>query len=391
MPIALLALAVGAFGIGLTEFVIAGILPQLADDFAVSIPSAGTMATSYALGVFVGAPLMTVSGARIPRKTMLITLAIIFTLGNLVTATAPSLAVAVTGRIITSFNHGAFFGIGSIIAASLVAPGRQASAIAFMFSGLTLANLVGVPAGTWLAQAFNWRLVFWVIAGIGLLTIAAIALLVPPIEKGKSIALRTELRAFVDPQVLLVMGITVFGPAAFFTSITYIAPMMTRLAGFSDAGIAWLMVLFGLGLAVGNWIGGRFADRSLFGTLFVTLTAQGIVLLVFWTGVENPFIAGASVFLMAAFGFATVSPIQKLVMDRASQAGAPTMAASVNIGMFNLGNALGAWAGGATIAAGFGLVSPNWAGAILSFIALGLAFLAWLSARKGFALRASSC
>lgn len=391
MPIALLALAVGAFGIGLTEFVIAGILPQLADDFAVSIPSAGTMATSYALGVFVGAPLMTVLGARIPRKTMLITLAIIFTLGNLVTATAPSLAVAVTGRIITSFNHGAFFGIGSIIAASLVAPGRQASAIAFMFSGLTLANLVGVPAGTWLAQAFNWRLVFWVIAGIGLLTIAAIALLVPPIEKGKSIALRTELRAFVDPQVLLVMGITVFGPAAFFTSITYIAPMMTRLAGFSDAGIAWLMVLFGLGLAVGNWIGGRFADRSLFGTLFVTLTAQGIVLLVFWTGVENPFIAGASVFLMAAFGFVTVSPIQKLVMDRASQAGAPTMAASVNIGMFNLGNALGAWAGGATIAAGFGLVSPNWAGAILSFIALGLAFLAWLSARKGFALRASSC
>ncbi|ROS15308.1 DHA1 family inner membrane transport protein [Raoultella sp. BIGb0399] len=391
MPIALLALAVGAFGIGLTEFVIAGILPQLADDFAVSIPSAGTMATSYALGVFVGAPLMTVLGARIPRKTMLITLAIIFTLGNLVTATAPSLAVAVTGRIITSFNHGAFFGIGSIIAASLVAPGRQASAIAFMFSGLTLANLVGVPAGTWLAQAFNWRLVFWVIAGIGLLTIAAIALLVPPIEKGKSIALRTELRAFVDPQVLLVMGITVFGPAAFFTSITYIAPMMTRLAGFSDAGIAWLMVLFGLGLAVGNWIGGRFADRSLFGTLFVTLAAQGIVLLVFWTGVENPFIAGTSVFLMAAFGFATVSPIQKLVMDRASQAGAPTMAASVNIGMFNLGNALGAWAGGATIAAGFGLVSPNWAGAILSFIALGLAFLAWLSARKGFALRASSC
>lgn len=391
MPIALLALAVGAFGIGLTEFVIAGILPQLADDFAVSIPSAGTMATSYALGVFVGAPLMTVLGARIPRKTMLITLAIIFTLGNLVTATAPSLAVAVTGRIITSFNHGAFFGIGSIIAASLVAPGRQASAIAFMFSGLTLANLVGVPAGTWLAQAFNWRLVFWVIAGIGLLTIAAIALLVPPIEKGKSIALRTELRAFVDPQVLLVMGITVFGPAAFFTSITYIAPMMTRLAGFSDAGIAWLMVLFGLGLGVGNWIGGRFADRSLFGTLFVTLAAQGIVLLVFWTGVENPFIAGASVFLMAAFGFATVSPIQKLVMDRASQAGAPTMAASVNIGMFNLGNALGAWAGGATIAAGFGLVSPNWAGAILSFIALGLAFLAWLSARKGFALRASSC
>lgn len=390
MPIALFALATGAFGIGLTEFVIAGILPQIATDFGVSIPSAGTMATSYALGVFVGAPLMTVLGARIPRKAMLIALAIIFTLGNVITALAPTLSVAIVGRVITSFNHGAFFGIGSIIAASLVAPGRQASAIAFMFTGLTVANLVGVPLGTWLAQAFSWRLVFWVIAGIGLFTISAIASLIPHLEKGKPIALSTEMRAFIDPQVLLVMGITVFGPAAFFTSITYIAPMMTEVAGFSDSGVAWLMVLFGLGLAVGNWMGGHFADRSLFGTLFVTLAAQGIVLLIFWIGVENKLVAGVSIFLMAAFGFATVSPIQKLVMDRASHAGAPTMASSVNIGMFNLGNALGAWVGGATIAAGFGLVSPNWSGALLSFIALGLAFLAWLSARKEFAVRVSS-
>ncbi len=390
MPIALFALAVGAFGIGLTEFVIAGILPQIASELSVSIPKAGMMATSYALGVFVGAPLLTVLGARVPRKAMLIALAGIFTLGNVITALAPTMAVAVVGRIITSFNHGAFFGIGSIIAASLVAPGRQASAIAFMFSGLTLANLLGVPAGTWLAQTFSWRLVFWVIAGIGLLTMASVAILVPHIAKGKTIALRNELRAFVDPQVLLVMGITIFGPAAFFTSITYIAPMMVQEAGFSEGGVAGLMVLFGLGLAVGNWVGGRFADRSLFGTLFVTLAAQGLVLLVFWMGVENQWIAEMSVFLMAAFGFATVSPIQKLVMERASQAGAPTMAASVNIGMFNLGNALGAWAGGVTIAAGFGLASPNWAGAILSFIALGLAYLAWLTARKGYVLNAGS-
>lgn len=383
MPVALFALAVGAFGIGLTEFVIAGILPQIAEEFGVSIPKAGMMATSYALGVFIGAPLLTVLGARVPRKAMLIALASIFTVGNIITAVAPTMNIAITGRILTSFNHGAFFGIGSIIAASLVAPGRQASAIAFMFSGLTLANLVGVPAGTWLAQTFSWRLVFWTIAGIGLLTIASVAWLVPHIEKGKAIALRNELRAFVDPQVLLVMGITVFGPAAFFTSITYIAPMMVQEAGFSAGGVAGLMVLFGLGLAVGNWIGGRFADRSLFGTLFITLAAQGGVLLVFWAGAESQWVAGISVFLMAAFGFATVSPIQKLVMDRASHAGAPTMAASVNIGMFNLGNALGAWAGGVTIAAGFGLASPNWAGAILSFIALGLAILAWQSSRKG--------
>lgn len=162
--------------------------------------------------------------------------------------------------------------------------------------------------------------------------------------------------------------------------------MMVEEAGFSDAGVAWLMVLFGLGLAVGNWVGGRFADRSLFGTLFVTLAAQAAVLFVFWIGVSNGAVASAAVFLMAAFGFATVSPIQKLVMDRASRAGAPTMVASVNIGMFNLGNAIGAWAGGATIAAGFGLASPNWAGAILSLVALGLAVVAWASSGREYAV-----
>ncbi|WP_226584151.1 MFS transporter [Acuticoccus sediminis] len=379
MPVALFALAIGAFGIGLTEFVIAGILPQIARDFGVEIPTAGLMATTYALGVFVGAPILTVLGAKVPRKTMLVALALIFTLGNVITALAPNLPIAIAGRILTAFNHGTFFGIGSIIAASLVTRDRQASAIAFMFSGLTMANLFGVPVGTWLAQIYDWRLVFWLISGIGLVTVLSIALLVPRIEAGKAIALKAELRAFVDPQVLLAMGITVFGPAAFFTSITYIAPMLVGEAGFSDAGIARLMMLFGFGLVVGNWVGGRFADRSLFGTLFVTLAAQALVLGVFWFGVSNGVVAAASVFFMAAFGFATVSPIQKLVMDRASHAGAPTMAASVNIGMFNLGNAIGAWVGGATIAAGFGLASPNWAGAILSLIALGLAMIAWAS------------
>lgn len=382
MPIALLALSIGAFGIGLTEFVIAGILPEIAKEFSVTIPKAGMLATSYALGVFIGAPLLTILGTRISRKTTLIISAGIFTIGNVITAISPTMEVAVLGRIITSFNHGVFFGVGSIIAASLVAPSRQASAIAFMFSGLTLANFLGVPLGTWLAQTFNWRLVFWIIAAIGLLTMFSISVLIPRMEKSKAISLSSELRAFVDPQVLLVMGITVFGPAAFFTSITYIAPMMVKEAGFSTNGVAGIMMLFGLGLAIGNWIGGRFADRSLFGTLFVTLIAQGIVLLILWSGVQNQWIAGASVFLMAVFGFATVSPIQKLVMERASEAGAPTMASSVNIGMFNLGNALGSWAGGAAIAAGFGLASPNWAGAIFSFIGLGLAYLAWLSSRR---------
>lgn len=377
MPAALFALMIGAFGIGLTEFVVAGILPQIAADFGVTIPQAGLMATTYALGVFIGAPILTVLGARIPRKRLLIGLAALFTLGNALTALAPNLGLALAGRILTAFNHGTFFGVGSIIAASLVAPGKQASAIAVMFSGLTLANLFGVPAGTWLAQSLDWRLVFWLAAAIGLATMLSLALWLPRIAPGKSVPLRAELRAFGDRQVLLAMGITVFGPAAFFTAITYIAPMMIEEAGFTDAGVARIMVLFGLGLAIGNWLGGRFADRSLFGTLFATLAAQAAALLILWLYVDNGVIASAAVFLMAAFGFATVSPIQKLVMDRASQAGAPNMAASVNIGMFNLGNAIGAWLGGATIAAGFGLAAPGWAGALLSLVALGLAVLSW--------------
>jgi DHA1 family inner membrane transport protein len=256
------------------------------------------------------------------------------------------------------------------------------SAIAFMFSGLTLANLAGVPLGAWLAQICGWRTVFWLISAIGTVTVLSVALLVPRMERGGSISLRAEVRAFLDPQVVLAMGITVFGPAAFFTSITYIAPMMIEEAGFSETNVAWLLALFGLGLAAGNWAGGRLADKSLFGTLFVTLAGQALVLLVFWIGVSDGAVASVCVFLMAAFGFATVSPIQKLVMDRANRAGAPTMAASVNIGMFNLGNAIGAWVGGAAIAAGYGLASPNWAGAILSLVALALAAVAWATAGR---------
>ncbi|MFV0409529.1 MAG: MFS transporter [Paracoccus sp. (in: a-proteobacteria)] len=393
MPVALFALAIGAFGIGLTEFVVAGILPQIARDLGVDIPAAGLMATIYALGVFVGAPVLTILGAKVSRKTMLIGLAVIFTLGNALTAIAPTLPIALAGRILTAFNHGTFFGIGSIIAASLVATDRRASAIAFMFSGLTMANLIGVPTGTWLAQVYDWRLVFWLIAGIGLITALSVALLVPRIEAGKAIALKAELRAFIDPQVLLAMGITIFGPAGFFTSITYIAPMMVEETGLSEAGVARIMVLFGLGLVVGNWIGGRFADRSLFGTLFVTLAAQAAVLFVFWIGAGSSAVASASVFLMAAFGFATVSPIQKLVMERATRAGAPTLAASVNIGMFNLGNAIGAWVGGATIAAGFGLAAPNWAGALLSVVALSLAVIASMVDARGYSqsIRYTDC
>ncbi|WPD75226.1 MFS transporter [Dickeya fangzhongdai] len=383
MPLALLALAIGAFGIGTTEFIIAGLLPVIAKEFSVSIPVAGNLATAYALGVFVFAPALIVLGAKVPRKAMLVFLMLLFVTGNLVTAFAPSMSMAILGRIITSMTHGAFFGIGSIIAADMVAPSKRVRAIAFMFMGLTLANLIGVPAGTWIGQHISWRDSFMVIAVIGAITAISVVTLIPHQPRPENQNFAQEFYAFRNVNVLLAMGITIFGPGAFFTSVTYIAPMMTELAGYRESNLAWLMLLFGLGLFVGNQLGGRYADRALMPMLYVTLAAQAVVLAIFNFSVHSQIISAVCIFLMAAFGFATVSPIQKLVMDKARAAGAPTLASAVNIGLFNLGNAVGAWLGGAVIAAGFGLQSPNWAGAVLSAIALILAVLSGLTDKTG--------
>lgn len=387
MPLAIWALAIAAFGIGTTEFVIAGLLPQVAAEFGVSIPQAGYLATAYALGVFVGAPLLVVLGSRIPRKTMMISLLVLFVVGNLITAVAPTLDVALVGRIITSLTHGAFFGIGSILAAELVAPNKRVSAIAFMFSGLAVATLVGVPGGTWLSQVVSWRATFYAITVVGVVALLATALLVPPGKAAKSTPVKQELAAFKNVRVLLAMGITIFGPAAFFTSITYIAPMMTNVAGFTEGSVVWLMVAFGVGLFVGNAAGGKYADRALMPLLYVTLLAQAVVLFIFTFAAVSQWLSVLCIVLMAGFGFATVSPIQKLVLDKAAAAGAPTLAASVNIGLFNLGNAIGAVVGGWVISAGLGYVAPNWAGGLLSLIALGFALATgYLDRRDAHAL-----
>ncbi|GGH53271.1 MFS transporter [Frigidibacter albus] len=383
MPVALWALAIAAFGIGTTEFVIAGLLPGIAAEFGISIPMAGNMATSYALGVFFGAPITIILGARIPRKAMLAWLLVLFIIGSVVTATAPTYAIALVGRVITSLTHGAFFGIGSIMAADLVAPHRRTSAIAFMFTGLTLATLIGAPAGTWLAQEVSWRATFAAITAIGVIAIVGVLCLVPRARPQDPPRLRKELAAFADVHVLLAMGITILGPAAFFTSITYIAPMMTEVAGYGEGAVTWLLSLFGLGLFVGNILGGRLADRALMPLLYVSLAAQAVVLLAFSLLASNQVASAICIFLMAMFGFATVAPIQKLVTDNARAAGAPNLASAVNIGLFNLGNAIGAWAGGAVIAGGFGYAAPNWAGAILSAGALVLAMVSgWLSRNR---------
>jgi DHA1 family inner membrane transport protein len=374
MPLALLALAIGAFGIGTTEFVIMGVLPQVADDFGVTIPTAGWLVSGYALGVVIGAPLLTVLGAKVSRKKMLMTLMALFVVGNALSAFAPSFGVMLIGRVVASLAHGAFFGIGSVVAADLVAPEKKASAISLMFMGLTVANIVGVPGGTYIGQAAGWRVTFTIVAALGIVGFLGVAKLVPEMGRPKAEDVRTEFAAFRNVQVWLAMAMTVTGYGGVFAAITYITPMMTEVAGYTEGAVTWLLVLFGIGMFLGNLLGGKFADRALMPMLFTTLAALTAALLLFTATAHNKVLAAITLSLIGALGFATVPPLQKWVLDQASAA--PTLASAANIGAFNLGNALAAWLGGIVIAAGLGYTSPNWVGALLSGTALLLAFLA---------------
>ncbi|MEU5718365.1 MFS transporter [Streptomyces sp. NPDC020403] len=380
MPLALLALAIGAFGIGTTEFVIMGLLPDVAADFQVSIPTAGFLVTGYALGVVLGAPLMTLLGTRFTRKHMLMLLMGLFIVGNVVSALAPVFGVMLAGRVIASLAHGAFFGIGSVVAADLVAPEKKAGAIAMMFTGLTVANVVGVPLGTFVGQSAGWRVTFLVVAGLGVLGLVGVAKLVPEQPKPEGVRIRPELAAFRNVQVLLAMAMTVLGFGGVFAAVTYITPMMTDTAGYAPSSVTWLLVLFGLGMVGGNLIGGMFADRRLMPMLYVSLGALAVVLALFTLTAHDKFAAAVTIFLIGGLGFATVPPLQKRVLDQA--AGAPTLASAVNIGAFNLGNALSAWLGGVVIAAGFGYTAPNWVGAALAAAALVLAFVSGALERR---------
>ncbi|MEU9457399.1 MFS transporter [Streptomyces sp. NPDC058322] len=380
MPLALLALAIGAFGIGTTEFVIMGLLPEVAADFQVSIPTAGFLVTGYALGVVLGAPLMTALGTRVTRKRMLVLLMGLFVLGNVVSAVAPVFGVMLVGRVIASLAHGAFFGIGTVVAADLVAPQKRAGAIAMMFTGLTVANLVGVPLGTYIGQSVGWRTTFFVVAAIGVVGLLGVARLVPEQPRNEGVRLRDELAAFRNVQVLLAMGMTVLGFGGVFAAITYITPMMTEIAGYSASSVTWLLVLLGLGMVGGNLIGGKFADRRLMPLLYVSLGALAVVLALFTLTAHNKIAAAVTIVLIGGLGFATVPPLQKRVLDQA--AGAPTLASAANIGAFNLGNALSAWLGGIVIAAGLGYTAPNWVGAALAASALALAVVSGALERR---------
>ncbi|WP_413798947.1 MFS transporter [Streptomyces iranensis] len=374
MPLALLALAIGAFGIGTTEFVIMGVLPQVAGDFGVTIPTAGWLVSGYALGVVIGGPLLTVLGTKVSRKKMLMFLMALFVVGNALSAFAPSFGVMLIGRVVASLAHGAFFGIGSVVAADLVAPEKKASAISLMFMGLTVANIVGVPGGTYIGQAAGWRVTFIIVAALGIIGFLGVAKLVPETGRPKTANVRVEFAAFKNVQVWLAMAMTVLGYGGVFAAITYITPMMTEVAGYTEGAVTWLLVLFGVGMFLGNLLGGKFADRKLMPMLFTTLATLTAALLLFTATAHNKVLAAITLSLIGALGFATVPPLQKWVLDQAPDA--PTLASAANIGAFNLGNALSAWLGGVVIAAGLGYTAPNWVGALLSGTALLLAFLA---------------
>ncbi|KXP00191.1 Inner membrane transport protein ydhP (plasmid) [Tsukamurella tyrosinosolvens] len=369
MPIALLALALGGFGIGLTEFVIMGLLPEVAADFAVTETVAGYLISGYALSVAVGGIILTAGLGRVNRKHALLGLLVLFIAGNLMSALAGSYEFMLAGRVVAALCHGAFFGIGAVVAADLVPENRRAAAISIMFAGLTVSNVLGVPLGTFLGQAAGWRSTFWAITIIGVIALVGIAVLVRPTPAPATGAHPfAEFRIFRSPQVWLSMLVTVLGYGGMFGAFTYIAFTFTEVSGFASSSVPWLLVLFGAGLFAGNLLGGRAADRNLPLTLIVLLAALTVLLGVFALTATSQIATVIALVLMGAFGFATVPGLQMRIMNYAGDA--PTLASGANIAAFNLGNAFGAWAGGLTLAAGLGYVSPLWVGAGITLAGL---------------------
>jgi DHA1 family inner membrane transport protein len=387
VPIALFALAVAAFGIGTTEFVMMGVLPQIAEGFAIDIPTAGTMITAYALGVVVGAPVITAAAARWSRKTLLLALMALFVLGNGLFAAAPGLQWAVAFRFLAGLPHGAFFGAGAVVAAGLVPADRRARAVSLMFVGLTLANVVGVPLGTLLGQQVGWRATFAVVTGIGVLAMIGIQVLIPEQGRPAEASLRAELAAFRNPQVWLALAVVTFGLGGTFATMSYIAPMLTDVAGYAPSSVTVLLALAGVGMTAGVLVGGRLADRALMPSLYGALALLAVVLGLFTITAGGKL--GAAITLVA-IGFAAflIGPmVQARVMDKAG--GNPSMVSAAVQSGFNIANSIGAYLGGMVIAGGFGLLAPNVVGASLAILGLGLALTSGLLDRRSRSVRQS--
>ena len=375
MPMSVYALTIGSFGIGTTEFIIMGLLVQVATELQVSLPQAGLLISGYALGVFVGAPLLTLATRRLPHKNTLVALMVIFTLGNLACALAPSHGWLMAARVLTSLAHGTYFGVGAVVATRLVAPDRQAQAIAIMFTGLTVATLLGVPAGAWLGLQHGWRATFWAVSAIGLLATLVVFLLVPATradDMGGSVL--AEVRQVLRLPVLSGLLMTVLGFGGLFVVHTYIQPILMQVSGFAERAVSPLLLLFGVGMVVGGLLGGRLADRGVERALILSLLGLAVVLVSMRWALPDRWLAAIFTLLLGAAAFATVPALQMWVLQRAGTA--QSLASSLNIGAFNLGNAIGAWLGGVVIAGGAGLQWLPVVGALMPLIAVGVAMLA---------------
>ena len=368
MPLSLLILALSAFAIGTTEFVIMGLLPDVAADLGVSIPGAGWLVTGYALGVAVGAPFMAMATAKLPRKAALVTLMGIFIVGNLLCALASDYNVLMFARVVTALCHGAFFGIGSVVAAGLVPANRRASAVALMFTGLTLANVLGVPLGTALGQYAGWRSTFWAVTVIGVIALIGLIRFLPTNRNEEKLDMRAELAALRGAGIWLSLTMTALFSASMFTLFTYVAPLLGDVTGVSPQGVTWTLLLIGLGLTAGNVIGGKMADRRVSSTLITVFISMAVISTALsWTSAAL-IPTEITLFLWAVAAFAAVPALQINVVTFGKAA--PNLVSTLNIGAFNVGNALGAWVGGSVIAHGLGLTSVPLAAAALAVLAL---------------------
>ena len=369
----LIALAVGAFAIGTTEFSPMGFLPEIAADLSVSIPQAGLLISAYAVGVMIGAPLMTLWLARFPKRTALILLMAIFTVGNILATIAPNYLGLMAARLVTSLNHGAFFGLGSVVAASVVPKDKQASAVAMMFMGLTIANIGGVPLATWVGQNIGWRMSFAAITLLGIITMLALWKALPHQQQTEKPDVRAELKVLTRMPVVLALLTTVMSAGAMFALYTYIAPSLKVFTHASPELITFMLVLIGIGFSIGNHFGGKFADQSLDKTLIGFLVLLMLMMLLFPILATTTIGAAIALIIWGAAAFAVVPPLQMRVMTVAHDA--PGLASSVNIGAFNLGNALGAVAGAAVLNLNLSYAAVSYAGATLSAIALILVLI----------------
>ncbi|MGY4647352.1 MFS transporter [Mycobacterium sp. URHB0021] len=364
LKLAILALALGGFGIGTNEFVAMGLLPDIATSLHISEPTAGHVISTYALGVVIGAPVLAAVTARVPRKAILLVLMAVFTLGNVATVFAPNYDSLIVARFVAGVPHGAFFGIAALVAARLLGPGNRAKAVAQVMTGLTVATVIGVPMASWLGQALGWRSAFALVVVIGITTLSAIWLWLPDIGATHSTSPLTELGALKRPQVWLALIVGMVGFGGMFAVYTYVATTLTDVAGLSRALVPVALMVFGAGMVVGNLVGGKMADKSVVGSLYAVIGTLGVMLAVFVVASHNPWTAMLLLFAIGASGGAIAPALQTRLMDVAADA--QTLAAALNHSALNIANASGAWIGGLVIAAGYGYTAPAAAGAVLA-------------------------